>query len=199
MLICLIWRRPVHCTKAVTWSQVPFLSCSHHIHHFSLNPSVFEGETLNGVVRAAEPEVRTFLWAAAFVPWLATSTWIARLRPSAEQDSRTRPHQLPLLPASQTWYRHGALHCMNHSNSATSNWPTIEQMHERVTRPHNKPQYGEVTHHSWCCTCRPNVVLLLLLPPLCSSSSMCSSPLPFLYTVNFLLVFSSSWLCFEWN
>lgn len=133
------------------------MSCSHHIHHFSLNPSVFEGETLNGVVRAAEAEVRTFLWTAAFVPWLATPPWIARLRPSAEQDSRTRPHQLPLLPASQIWYRHGALHCMNHSNSATLNWPTIDQMHERVTRPHNKPQYGEVTHHSWCCTCRPNV------------------------------------------
>uniref|UniRef100_A0A671XZ27 ADAM metallopeptidase domain 23 n=1 Tax=Sparus aurata TaxID=8175 RepID=A0A671XZ27_SPAAU len=40
---------------------------------------------------------------------------MAILRPRAEQDSRTRPHQLPLLPASQTWYRHGALHCMNHA------------------------------------------------------------------------------------
>lgn len=162
MLTCLIWRRPVHCTKAVTWSQVPLLSCSHHIHHFSLNPSVFEGETVNGVVRAAEPEVRTFLWAAAFVPWLATSTWIARLRPSAEQDSRTRPHQLPLLPASQTWYRHGALHCMNHSNSATSNWPTIEQMHERVTGPTTSHSTGRlritpgvvhVVPMLYCCCC----------------------------------------------
>lgn len=151
------------------------------------------------MVRAAEAEVRTFLWTAAFVPWLATPTWMAKLRPSAEQDSRTRPHQLPLLPASQTWYRHGALHCMNHSNSATSNWPTIGQMHERVTRPHNKPQYGEVTHHSWCCTCRPDVVLSsLLLPPLCSSST-CLSPLPLLYSLNYVLVLFSSWLCFEWN
>lgn len=64
---------------------------------------------------SGEGEARAVLLAAAFVPWLATPTWMARLRPRAEQDSRTRPHQLPLLPASQTWYRHGALHCMTHA------------------------------------------------------------------------------------
>uniref|UniRef100_A0A7N8WVJ5 ADAM metallopeptidase domain 23 n=1 Tax=Mastacembelus armatus TaxID=205130 RepID=A0A7N8WVJ5_9TELE len=63
--------------------------------------------------RQRQTEARTFLLAAAFVPWLVTPTWKARLRPRAEQDSWTRPHQLPLLPASQTWYRHGAFHCMN--------------------------------------------------------------------------------------
>lgn len=118
----LIWRRSVHCTKAetnpeqfgprvVVLSSLPWC--------FFLTPSLFEAEALNGVMRTThtdtEREARTFLLSAAFVPWLATPTWMAELRHRAEQESRTRPHQLPLLPASQTRYRHGALHCMNHA------------------------------------------------------------------------------------
>lgn len=60
-------------------SSVGFLSI--------LDPFFFEGETLKGVERDRQTEVRTFLLVAVFVPWLATPSSMASLRPRAEQDS----------------------------------------------------------------------------------------------------------------
>lgn len=134
--------------------------CSRHFHHlfcfFFLNPLLFEVEHLNGIVRKRETEARTFLSVAVFVPWLATPTLMASLHPRAEQDSWTRPHQLPLLPASQIWYRHGALHCMN-SNSATFNWPTIETGAWQMDR-------SPTTSHSTGRLCITPVVVFIVVP-----------------------------------
>ena len=132
MLTCLIWSMSVHCTKAepnLQWfgpgvcraliTSIIFFS----IHY------CFEGETLNEVVRAPERERERarerkrergrepgpYCWPQPLCHGWPRPPSMASLRPRAEQDSRTRPHQLPLLPASQTWYRHGALHCMNHA------------------------------------------------------------------------------------
>lgn len=41
----------------------------------------------------------------------------------------------------------------------------LEQVHDRVSeRPHNKPQYGEVMHHSCCrIRCCPTVVVVVIV------------------------------------
>lgn len=79
----------------------------------------FEAEPLNGVVRARQREARTFLVPAAFVAWLATPAWMARLGPCP---------QLAAIAACFTdlvQTRRTALHEPLHSNSATFDWLTI--------------------------------------------------------------------------
>lgn len=138
MLTCKTWRRSVHCTKAepnptVIRSAVVVLSSLPRF----VFPNALEAGPLNGVVRARQREARTFLVPAAFVAWLATPTWTARLGPAH--------NRLPLLPASQTWYRHDALHCMNHCTAIVPHFTglLLEQVHERVIEaPQQAPVRG---------------------------------------------------------
>uniref|UniRef100_A0A674MMB4 ADAM metallopeptidase domain 23 n=1 Tax=Takifugu rubripes TaxID=31033 RepID=A0A674MMB4_TAKRU len=95
--------RPVQ-GRALT-SSVGFLSI--------LDFFFFEGETLKGVERDRQ-KLGPFCWLQSLCRgWPHPPRWPV----SALEQSRTRthPHQLPLLPATQTRYRHGALHCMNHA------------------------------------------------------------------------------------
>lgn len=136
---------------------------------FFLDPSPFEAETLNGVVRerVRQREARTFLLPAAFVPWLATPTWMARLRPRAEQDSRTPPTPAAIAACftDLVQTRRIALHEPRTAIVPPSTGLLLEQVHDRVIEA---PQQATV---------RGGYASLLLsyslLSHCCGSSSCC--------------------------
>lgn len=161
----LIWRRSVHCTKAEPnpeWFG-PGLSCSHHLHHLFLNPLPFEGETLNGVVRATHRERERqkpgpYCWSQSLCHgWPHTPRWPV----SALEQSRT------LGPAHTSCHccllhRPGTdtAHCTawtTHSNSATFNWPTIGTSAWPIDR-------SPTTSHSTGRLCITPIVVFIVVP-----------------------------------
>lgn len=173
---------------------------SHLFRRVSLNPWLFfffEGETLKGVERDRQTEVRTFLLAAVFVPWLATPSSMASLRPRAEQDSDPpTPAAIAACYTDPVQTRSIALHEPRTAIVPCSAGLLLKQVHDRWTEA---PQQATV-RGGLCITPVVFIVVPLLLlllppppPPLLSLLFLYSSPFPSCveYIQYFMLALSS--------
>lgn len=168
MLTCW-WSRSVHCTKAepnpasvrsrVALSPLPSGFSQ------SLTPFFFfEGEALKGVERDRQTEVRTFLLVAVFVPWLATPSSMASLRPRAEQDSDPpTPAAIAACYTDPVQTRRIALHEPRTAIVPCSAGLLLKQVHDRWTEAPQQATvrggyaslllYSLLSHCCCCCCC----------------------------------------------
>lgn len=169
-LTCWIWRRSVHCTKAEPnpdWSG-PGSSCSHHLHDLFLSPLLLEGwETLNGVGESdTETEARTpFCWPQPLCLGWPHPPEMARLRPRAEQDSRTPPTPAAIAACftDLVQTRRIPLHEPRTTIVPPSSGLLLEPVHDGVIEdPQQATARGGCASLLLSYCCRPTVVVVIV-------------------------------------
>lgn len=162
------WSRSVHCTKAepkrsaspvqgcALTSSVGFLSILDLFFFFwGRDPERS---------RERQTEVRTFLLVAVFVPWLATPSLMASLRPRAEQDSDPpTPAAIAACYTDPVQTRRIALHEPRTAIVPCSAGLLLKQVHDRWTEAPQQATvrggyaslllYSLLSHCCRCCCC----------------------------------------------